>query len=174
MHWVTCQEHQTVATMQGFQLIHDRTIRWHSKIRSLDTVTNFAHMCTHLYIYTIKPHTSMHKYTHKYTVPCPTYLVCPTPNTGHGAFRNWKGQRTALANCHITSTHLHGLLTTVIPFTRGMYQGQELATSGKSKSCQMWRLLDWKTFHFWQLQGFAIIGKFYHQMPYECTAFHIW
>ena len=26
---------------------------------------------------------------------------------------------------------------------------------------------------FWQLQGFASFGKFYHQMPYECTAFHI-
>ena len=24
----------------------------------------------------------------------------------------------------------------------GMFQGQELATSSKSKSCQMWRLLD--------------------------------
>ena len=53
-----------------------------------------------------------------------------------------------------------------------MFQGQELATSSKSKSCQMWKFLDWKTFHFWQLQGFGSFGIFYYQMPYECTALH--
>ena len=77
MHWVTCQEHQTVATvatMQSFQLIHDRTIRWHSKIRSFGHREKF---CSHVhtFIYTIKPHTSMHKYTHKYIVPCPILSV---------------------------------------------------------------------------------------------------
>ena len=59
--------------------------------------------------------------------------------------------------------------------SKGRYvSGPGTATSSKSKSWHMWKLLDWKTFHFWQLQGSASYGKFYYQMPYKCTAFHIW
>ena len=39
------------------------------------------------------------------------------------------------------------------------FQGQELATSSNSNSFQIWQLLDWKAFHFWQLQGLASFGK---------------
>ena len=44
-----------------------------------------------------------------------------------------------------------------------MFQGQELATLSKSKSCQNVEIFGLETFHFWQLQGFASFGKFYYQ-----------